>query len=247
MGADIFGDELSLDELENLFGGNGATPTPNEEGNSQQPIEEPKKEEVTPENVTTTQAFAKRLKEKTEEAISTERETIAKSLGYESYSAMIKAQEDKKLRDKGFDPDEVKPVVEELVEQRIKSDPRLRELDEFKKKQVEEYGKRELAEITRLTGGEITSIEQLPKDVIELWKTTGSLKGAYMQLHGEELITKVRAQQLKGSTSHLQNPAGAPPVKTDTRPLTEEEKKVWRLFNPKITDEELSKKAVPKK
>lgn len=245
MSANGFGDELSLEELESLFSDNGATPTLNDD-TTQKQTEEPKKEEVTPENVTTTQAFSKRLKEKTEEAIGKERETIAKTLGYESYSAMMKAQEDKVLQDKGFDPEEVKPIVDELVEKRIKSDPRFKQLDELKAKQVEEYGKRELAEITKLTGGEITSLEQMPKDVIELWKTTGSLKTAYIQLHGEELITKARAQQLKGSTEHLQNPASAPPAATNTRPLTEDEKKVWRLFNPKITDEELSKKTVKK-
>lgn len=244
MGAQNFGDEMSLQELEALFEDKGATPTPNVE-QSQNPSEEPKKEEVTPENVTTTQAFSRRLKEQTEKAVSAERENIAKSLGYSSYDAMVKAQEDKVLKDKGFDPDEVKPIVDELVEKRMQTDPRLKELDEFKAKQIEEFGKRELADITRLTGGEITSLEQMPKDVIELWKTTGSLKAAYLQLHGEELLSKARAQQLKGSTGHLQNPAGAPPAATNTRPLTEDEKRVWKVFNPHITDEELSKKTKP--
>lgn len=241
-----FGDELSLEELEDLFGGNDATPastdeTPPAQGN------EPKKEEVTPDNVTTTQAFARRLKEKTEEAIGTERERIAKSLGYGSYEEMVTAQEDRKLRDKGFDPETAKPVIDELVEARLKNDPRLQELEAYKAKQVEEYGKRELEELTKLTGGKITSLEQVPQDVITLWKTTGSLKAAYMQLHGEALIAEVRAQQLKGSTDHLRSPAGSPSTPTNTRPLTDEEKRVWRTFNPHITDEELAKKTMPVK
>lgn len=240
-----FGEELSLEEMESIFSGNGATPTPNDEQSPK--TEEPKKEEVTPENVTTTQAFARRLKEKTEEAIGTERERIAKSMGYESYEAMLKSQEDKMLRDKGFDPETAKPAIEELVETRIKNDPRLKELEAYKAQQVEEFGKRELAEITKLTGGEITSLEQMPQDVIALWKTTGSLKAAYLQLHGEELITKARAQQLKGSTDHLRNPGGSPAPQAATRPLTEEEKRVYRIFNPGISDEELAKKTKPNK
>ena len=243
---DNFGDELSLKEFEAIFSDNGATPTPNET-EPQQPSEEPKKEEVTPDNVTTTQAFARRLKEKTEEAIGSERERIAKSMGYESYTAMVKAQEDKTLRDNGFDPETAKPIIDQMVEARLNSDPRLKELEEYKAKQIEEFGKRELAEITKLTDGEITKLEQLPKDVISLWKTTGSLKAAYMQLHGEELITKARAQQSKGSTDHLRGPNGAPPGPVTTRPLNEQEKKAWKVMYPHITDEELSKKTMPVK
>ena len=236
------GDELNLDELAELFSDSPATPT----GTDEQPQkQEGDNKEVTPENVTTTQAFSRRLKEQTEKAVGAERERIAKSLGYESYDALVKSKEDKALREKGFDPETVKPLLDELLEQRMAQDPRFKELEAFKAKQVEEFGKRELAELTQLTDGKITKLEDVPKDVVELWKTTGSLKAAYMQLHGEELIAKVRAGQLKGSTDHLRTPTGGSPQGKSVRPLTEAEKNAWRTFYPGITDEELAKKTMP--
>ena len=81
----------------------------------------------------------------------------------------------------------------------------------------------------------------MPKDVIELWKTKGSLKAAYIELHGEELIIKARSEQNKGSTGHLNMPTGSSPNNTAYRPLTKEERDNYKFFNPGMTDEELDK------
>lgn len=235
-------DELSIEELEALFNDNGNPAPEDNDGAS-----ETEEHESKPQDVTQTQIFSKRLKEKTDEAVATERETIAKTMGFESYAAMIAAQQNKELTDKGYDAAELSPIVDKIVEQRLQNDPRMKKLAEYEKREVEEFGKRELAEISKLTNGEIKTLEQIPQDVVDLWKKTGSLKTAYLQLHGEELITKARAQQSKGNTSHLQNAGGSNPASTATRPLTAEEKAVWKMFNPSITDEELSKKTMPKK
>ena len=73
-----------------------------------------------------------------------------------------------------------------------------------------------------------------------MWTKKGSLKAAYLELEGEKLITKIRSEQSKGSTTHLVSPSG---TKSDTtkRLLTADEKKVWRQFNPRMTEEELNK------
>lgn len=190
-----------------------------------------------------TKAFAHRLKESTDKARREERESIAKELGFESYEALQKSKEKKIYEDNGLDQDSVSPVIDQLVKARIDSDPRMAELEELRKEKVKEFGKRELAEITTLTNGEITALEQLPREVIDLWKKNGSLKSAYLQLEGEKLISKMRSEQSKGSTAHLANPSGAS-AKSDVRPLTADEKRVWRTFNPGITEEELNKKTV---
>ena len=120
------------------------------------------------------------------------------------------------------------------------------ELAELRRKQVEEFGKKELAEITKLTDGKITSLAQLPKEVIDLWKTKGSLKSAYLELEGERLITQIKSNQNKGTTSHLNNPSGSQTPPASKRPLTAEEKKRWLFFNPHTTPEELDKIMVDK-
>lgn len=234
MGAENDGVDLSA-ELEAIFSEEEEQETPPAGSNG----ETGKQEEP---QVDQTQAFAKRLKERTDKAVAEERERLAKEFGYSSYEDYQKNREAKLIKDKGLDPDDVSPVVEEIVKQRLNNDPRMKELESYRAKQAEEFAKKELDTLKELTGGEIGSMDQVPKDVIEDWKTSGSLKSSYLKLHGEELITKTRAAAAKGTTQHLVNPSGAPPTPQTERPLTDEEKRIWKFFNPNMTDEELNKK-----
>lgn len=238
--------EFTIEELESLFNDENQQATPPAQETTETRPAEDTSEPVKENDVTTTKAFATRLKESTTKARLEEREAIAKTFGYESYDAMVKARERKTYEEKGLDPDEVSPVVDELVKQRLNDDPRMQELEEFRKQQILEFGKKELAEITRLTGGQVTKFDQLPKSVIDLWQKEGSLKSAYLKIEGERLINNIRSGQTKGSTEHLGGLNGSPAGNSNMRPLTEREKQMWRFFNPKITDEELNKKTVEK-
>lgn len=243
-GANVFTEE----ELESLFGSEFEQTSPAAEGTESQESSETSTEDTgkTQNSVETTKAFANRLKESTEKARKEEREAIAKSFGFESFDAMQKSRERRILEDKGLDPDLVNPVIDELVKQRLDNDPRMKELDSYRSKQVQEFGRKELAEITSLTGGKITSLAQLPREVIDLWAKEGSLKSAYLKLEGEKLITSMRSEQSKGSTSHLNSPSGGTHTMSGKRYLTPEEKRVWKMFNPKMTDDELNQKTVDK-
>lgn len=249
----IFGaNEITLKDIEDFLNGDlAASPTAEtiEEGPpATQPDEVTTEVENTSEKpVTETQAFAHRLKEATTKARNDERESIAKSLGYESYADMQQKREAEMLREKGFDPADVSPVVEELVQKRLAEDPRLQELDSYRQQRINEWAKQELAELKTLTGGKISKLEDVPKNVLELWKTKGSLKGAYLELEGEKLIREMQSGiasgQSKGSTGHLVSPQGTPASATSPRkrPLTQQERDVYRLFNPDVTEEQLSK------
>lgn len=238
---------FTMEELEQLFQSESEQATPPADNSVAENVvndTEQNSNASESDNVDTTKAFAKRLRESTEKARREEREAIAKSLGYESYDDMQKKRENQILRDKGFDPDEVSPLVDEIVKQRLENDPRIKELETLRAKQVQEFGRQELAEITKLTGGEITSLTQLSPEVIELWKKKGSLKSAYIELEGEKLIGKIRGEQSKGSTDHLRSPSGTSTTPSKQRLLTDEEKRVWKFFNPGMSDEELNKKLV---
>lgn len=237
--------EFTAAELEELFSDEFQSEPPQTE----KPTEPQKEEKPTDENeaskVDTTKAFAKRLKESTDKARQEERDAIAKSLGYASYDELQKSREKQIIEDKGLDPEQVSETVDELVKKRLEEDPRLKELDELKKQRVKEFGEKELAEISKLTNGEITKFSQLSKEVIDLWTKKGSLKSAYLELEGEKLITKMRGEQSKGSTNHLANPSGSTSNPTK-RALTDKEKEIWKRFNPRMTDEELNKIMVDK-
>ena len=235
--------EFTIKDIEAYLNGEGAE-TPTAEGEDTQQTEST---EGTKPDVTETQAFAHRLKEATDKARAKEREDIAKQLGFESYEALQKSREKKTYEDKGLDPDEVAPVVEEIVKQRLESDPRMQELEGYRQKQAQEWAKKELTELKTLTGGKITKLDDVPKDVLELWKSKGSLKGAYLELHAEELIREMQKGVARGqsgsSTSHLSSPRGStsPQKEENVRPFTEQEKKIYKMFNPDVTDEQLSK------
>lgn len=241
--------EFSIEELEELFEDNQQEDTPPaEENNEPQSDSQTETEEgkTNSNNVETTKAFAHRLKESTEKARREEREAIAKSLGYDSYDDMVKNREKDFIKDKGYDPEELSPVIDELLKARIDNDPRMKELEDLRKQSIAEFGKRELAEITKLTGGQITRLDQLSKEVLDAWKTKGSLKKAFLEVEGENLISKLRNEHSRGSTSHLVTPGSSNPAPSNKRLLTEEEKQMWRLFNPGISEEELNKKTVDK-
>lgn len=245
--------EFTMEDIENFLNGDWAA-TPAADDNESSP-------EVTPDvstdtgneipaekpPVTETQAFAHRLKEATNKARNEERESIAKSLGYESYADMQAKREAEMLRNKGFDPEEVSPIVDEIVKQRLAEDPRMQELDGYKQERMNAWAKKELAELNELTDGKIATMADVPADVLELWKTKGSLKKAYLELHGEELIRQTRTSvvsgQSRGSTSHMNSPQGTPPPAggANKRPFTAEEKAVYKMFNPDVTDEQLNK------
>ena len=245
--------EFTIKDIENFLNGEGAVTPAADEGNEGSPATQPNASEGTPAQaaeqtpVTETQAFAHRLKEATNKARNEERESIAKSLGYESYSDMQKQRETQMLEEKGLNPEDVSPIVEQLVQKRLAEDPRLKEFDSFKQERVSAWAQKELTELKELTDGKISKFEDVPNDVLESWKTKGSLKAAYLELHGETLIREMRAGvasgQNRGSTGHLASPQGAPAntENLNKRPFTAQERDVYRLFNPGVTDEELSK------
>lgn len=246
--------EITIKDIEDFLNGEGAATPAAQEGNEGSPATQPNASEGTPAQngteqtpVTETQAFAHRLKEATNKARNEERESIAKSLGYESYADMQQKREAQLLEEKGLNPEDVSPVVEQIVQQRLAEDPRLKELDSYRQERVNAWAKKELAELSELTQGKVSKLEDVPKDVIELWKTKGSLKGAYLELHGETLIremqTGIASGQNRSTTSHMASPQGAPAPadNSNKRPFTPKEREVYKLFNPDVTDEQLSK------
>lgn len=230
--------EFTVDELEELFRDDEAQQETPPATGTENPQEDDKND------VTSTQTFARRLKESTDKARKEERENIAKSLGYESYDDMQKKRERELLDSKGLDAEDVSPVIDEIVKQRLDNDPRMARLAELEAKQVKEFGKQELAEINKLTGGKITSLSQLPREVVDLWAKKGSLVKAYMEVEGVNLVNSIRSEQSKGTTEHLANPSGGVPATPTKRHLTAEEKAMWKAFHPQMTDEELNKKMI---
>lgn len=201
-------------------------------------VEEQEKQEMT-------KGVSKRINEvrhKTE--IETE-DRIAKQLGYDSYDALLKSKEKEMLQEAGVDNDEVSAMVEKLVEERLKRDPRLKKLEEIESLEKTKFVEAQLNAINQFSDNKYTSVDELPKEVLSIWEKTGDLKQAYLAVKGEELLLKNKSSSLNGSTNHLANP-GSVSGSSKTRLLTAEEKEIYRsVLGDFYNEEEISKKTRP--
>lgn len=201
------------------------------------------KDEEPKDNMNMTKNMSKRINEVRANTEKETKDAMAKELGYKDYEDFSKAREKEILHEAGLDEDEIEKVVQKLLDKRIAEDPRMKKLEEFEAKEKSNFVKEQLKEINKLTGSSYKSIEELPQDVLNLWEKIGNLKQAYLAIQGESFVTRSVANQQNGSLTHLANP-GSSSSGTKVRSLTEDEKAIYRLVDPDLTDEELSKKTI---
>lgn len=169
-------------------------------------------------------------------------ERVAKQAGYESYEDMMKATERKIVEDQGYDPDEISALLEPLIEKRLATDPRFKKLEEIENREKDDYLAKQLAEINKVSDVKYKSVNDLPDDTIQLFGKGIDLKQAFYATHGEGLISKAANKANNGSLNHMAPLPNGNGVKT--RGLTAEEKDMYRMIIPGITEEELSKKTI---
>lgn len=206
--------------------------------------QEEKTQEAANEPSEMTKGVSKRINEV---RAATERETrdaMAKELGYENYDALRKAQEKQTLKDAGLDDEELEPIIQKLVDKRFAEDPRMKRLEEIEARDKATFVKDQLKEINRIAGVSYKDVSELPAEVLTVWEKTGNLKQAYLATQGEDLLIKSLAGRQNGSLTHLASP-GTSGTGLKERPLTDQEKAIWRMTIPDITEEELSKKTMP--
>ena len=214
-------EESSLEELQKLLDEDPGTSSPSS-------TEVATEGELTPQpqQVDQTKAFAKRLAEEKEKIRKEERDAIAKQAGYNSYDDLVRHKENKEVEEAGLDPEAFQGVFDKLYEERVKSDPRMRELEEYRNAKAQEWANNQLKEITELTGGKITKLDQVEKEVFDAVRPGGTLVDAYMSIHGKEVVQELRntkkLEQSEGSTRHL-NDSSSNPVSTTYRELNSKE------------------------
>jgi len=223
--------EYTLEELENLFGKADSEKSPTQNDEKTPPAQGGDDDKS--KSVETTKAFSTRLKEKTEEAITGERERIAKTKGFDSYEAMMKADEKKLLEEKGIDENGIS-AIEEIVKKRIESDPRIKKLSEIESIQKEAFKQRQIEELKKEVGDVDTS--RLPKEVLDLWEKGLTLTQAYFAALGSKAIVK----NPQSVTSHLSSPNGGM-GSNKKRVMTLGEKESYKFFNPEVSDEDINK------
>lgn len=210
-----------------------------------QPQEETSNEDSSKEDVNLTEVMTKRIntvRRKTEDEVS---ERVAKEAGYTSYAEMKKAQEEKLVRDHGFNIDDIEKVIEPLLQKRLADDPRFKKLEDLEKREQENYINTQLNAINATTGQKL-KISDLPQETIDLWRKGIDLEQAYYATHAKTLITTGTAKSTKGTLNHLapgSNVGGA-----KTRGYSAEEKSMFSsilgLGGYSVTEAELAEKTI---
>lgn len=220
-----------MQELDNLFDEANSEVSPTSQNGDTSP--EPNKVEET-------KRVSERIKTVKAETELETRDNVAKELGYESYKDMLEKRNRKELEEKGYDPNDVEPLIQQKAQELLKSDPSYKLLRELEEQKLINKANAELLEIQKFNPS-IKTLDDLSDSVFELAKTTGSLKRAYLALEGDKLIIAQKSKQSAGNTSHLITPSGNPGADNTVRPLTKEERAIYKKFNPEMTDEQLNK------
>lgn len=197
-----------------LFAEGDPEPTPSPEPSSEPapeptPSPEPTSEpSPTPEpDVTNTQAFSKRLKEATQKAIDAEYDRLyGAEYGIHSkaeYDAAIakqqaEAQRAKFQEENGFDPEAIKPVVEQM----LKSDPRYQRMEQIEKQEAVKTALTDLnnelkdagvdLQLNDLSDTELAKVPNIEK-VTEYVKRGHSLADAFFLANKKDIIARQAA------------------------------------------------------
>ena len=184
------------------------------------------------EQVDQTKAFAKRLKEETEKVRLAERENIAKSFGYASWSEYANAQTNNKLLDNGLDPDAVRPLLQDI----IKGDPEYQEAMKYKAEkealEKELFATNSIKALNETFGTAYSSIDELDPETIRLWNAGTPLANAYAAVNWESIrdaaVKKASIPRDTGK-SHLKQVTGSTQP-SKTREITKEELSAFNMF-----------------
>lgn len=189
-------------------------------------------------DVDTTKAFSKRLKEETTKIRNEERQNIASSFGYDNWDEFVKTQTDSKILDKGFDPEEVRPIFEDFK----KNDPEYQEAMKYKKER-EELDKRIwaqncLKDLNSKFGTTFTEVNQLDRDTVDAWNGGMPLDKAYAANHYETLLQKRNDKPAVTGKEHLTQTSKATTAETPDS-IGSAEMQVFKMFNPSATEEDI--------
>lgn len=188
----------------------------------------------------TTEGVAKRINEVRRKTENDTKNSVAKEFGFDNYEEFLKAKDKQAMEKAGLEDEEQQALIEKLVEEKIARDPRIKRLEEIEAKDKENFVKTQLSEINKM-GFNYKEVSQLPQETLDMWEKIGDLKKAFIATNYDEIQTK-KTNANQSSLSHLAAPTGA--NKTKTRALTDEEKGIYRMVFPEISDDELNKKTI---
>jgi hypothetical protein len=199
--------------------------------------------------VNETKAYSERLNrdrerirnEEREKIINSERNDIAKSFGYESWEDYTLAQSNSKLIEKGLDPDQVKPILDELIEKNPKYQEAMRYKKEKEDLDKQIFASNAIKELNSKFGTNYSSINDLDEDTVSMWNNGVSLEKAF----ADNNKSVIQENTLKGARLNETNKQHLKPINStgsgaqnEDIIVSDKEFKLFELFNPKASKQD---------
>lgn len=201
------------------------------------PSATPPVEEATPaDSKDATKAYSERLNADRAKIREEVRRETAESFGFSSWDEYVASQNDKVIREAGFDPAQVKPIFEKMKA----NDPDVVAAKELRAQQTEaqskEQQKSDLFALNSKYGTEYTNVDELDDETKSLVSKGIALDKAYGIAHLDDILNK--KEKVDPTKSHLNPPASAG-SSTACKTVTPEEMNIYRRFNPNASDEDI--------
>ena len=191
--------------------------------------------------VDVTKIVSKRISEEREKIRKEALDEQAQSMGYVNHEEFVKVMTDDKISKTGLDPEEVKPLIKDL----LKEDPEYKEALRYKKEKEElekkMWAKQEIERLNKRFGTTISDVSDLAQEVVKLWNTGIPLEKAYAAENIDK-ITELATKRIQtgGKTIWCKVPGGGNPTQT-TRIITEDDIRRMKRINPDKTEEQIRK------
>lgn len=211
----------------------------------EQDIEQPTNEQDSPpepkkEDVDITKIVSERINKEREKIRREALDEQAQSLGYTDHADFLKNMHNQKIIETGLDPDEIKPLLKDLLE----NDPEYKEALRYKREKEQadkvSWANQEVLNLNKKYGTSFASIDDLSPEVIKLWNSGVSLEKAYAAENIDEITRLAVKKSTITGKEHINNPQSQKGANSNQeRPLTQDEINMFRRINPNLTIEEI--------
>ena len=188
-----------------------------------------------------TKIVSKRISEERDKIRKEALDEQAQSMGYVNHEEFVKVMTDDKISKTGLDPEEVKPLIKDL----LKEDPEYKEALRYKKEKEELekkiWAKQEIERLNKRFGTTISDVGDLAPEVVKMWNTGIPLEKAYAAENIDK-ITELATKRIQtGGKNHMvQVPSGGSHTQT-TRVITDDDIRRMKRINPDKTEEQIRK------
>lgn len=198
--------------------------------------------ETNKQDVSETKAYSERLNKDRERIRNEERNTIAKSFGFDSWDTFAQSQNNKLMTENGLDPDTVNPIIEKLLENNPKYQDALRYKKEKEELEMKIWAKDELTKLNNKFGTSYNSVDELGEDVVKAWNGGLDLQRAYAAYNYDSIAEHAKKTVIAtGGKDHMKSATSGSVTVTPSKQIDSATMYWMKQINPNMSDDDIKK------